>query len=327
MKPPKVSIIIINCNNYKDTSECLDSLGEISYPDFRIIVVDNGSGIALYQKMKSEYPQHQFIRNEENLGFAVANNIGIRNALEEGTDYVLMINNDTIVKEDFLEPMVDFLENNREAGMTGGKIYFYNDPDRIWTVGGDVKLLRGGSVYYGGGEKDKGQYDEIKQMSHISGCMSLIRKDVLETVGLLSEQYFFRGEEWDFCYRVSKQGYKLFYIPDSVIWHKISRTVDRYSPLDIYSAYRAKIIFVNNFLPGPASLLWYGLFYVYARFYAPSKFRRLTKGRFNRDVNLKKIKCAISIALKDGRVKDRVTPDDIERVKAKLNDQSGQQNN
>jgi len=310
----KVSIILVNWNNYKDTCECLDSLGNITYPNYRIIIVDNGSRIALYQKLVSEYPQHRFIRNEENLGFAVANNVGIRNALEEGTDYVLMLNNDTTVKGDFLEPMVNFLENNRQAGVTGGKICYYDDIDRIWTIGGDVKLLRGGSIYYGGGEKDRGQYDQIKQMTHISGCMSLIKREVLETVGLLSEQYFFRGSEWDFCYRVSKKGYKLYYIPDSVIWHKISQTIDRFSPMDIYSAYRAKIIFVNNFLPKILGLLWYYLFYLYAIFYAPVKFKKIAKKQFNKNINLNEIKTAISLALKDGRKKDKVTVEDIKRV-------------
>lgn len=319
MESPKVSIVIINWNNYKDTSECLESLGKITYPDYRIIIVDNGSEDGSYQQLVSENPQHQFIRNKENLGFAVANNVGIRDAMEKGTDYVLMLNNDTIVKKDFLEPMVNFLENHRQAGVAGGKIYYYDEADKIWTIGGDVQLLRGGSIYYGGGEKDKGQFDEIKQVTHISGCMSLIKKEVLETVGLLSEQYFFRGEEWDFCYRVSKQGYKLFYIPDSVIWHKISKTIDRYSPTDIYNAYRAKVIFINNFLPKSLRRPWYYLFYLYATFFAPAKFKKIAKRNFNANININKIKKAISFALKDGRLKNRVTVEDMKRVQAKIN--------
>ena len=315
----KVSIILINWNNYKNTSECLESLGEITYPNYKIIVVDNGSGDGSYQRLVSENPQHQFIRNKENLGFAVANNVGIRDAMEKGTDYVLMLNNDTIVKKDFLEPMVSFLENHDDAGVAGGKIYYYDEPDKIWTIGGDVQLLRGGSIYYGRGEKDKGQFDEIKQVTHISGCMTLIKTKVLEIVGLLSEQYFFRGEEWDFCYRVSKQSYKLFYIPDSVIWHKISQTVDRFSPMDIYSTYRAKIIFVNNFLPKNLRMLWYCLFYLYAKFYAPAKFKKFAKRKFNASININKIKKAISFALKDGRLKNRVTAEDMKRVKARVN--------
>lgn len=315
----KVSIIIINWNNYKDTSECLASLEEITYPNYIITVVDNGSEDGSYQRLKNENPQHRFIRNKENLGFAVANNIGIRDAMENGTDYVLMLNNDTVVKKDFLEPMVDFLENHPQAGVAGGKIYYFDEKDKIWTIGGDVRLFRGGSVYYGLGEKDRGQFDEIRQLTHISGCMCLIKKEVLETVGLLSEQYFFRGEEWDFCYRVSKKGYNLFYIPGSIIWHKISRTVNRYSPTDIYCAYRAKIIFVNNFMPRYIGMVWYCLFYVYAKFFAPTKFKKRAKRRLNANIDISKIKKAISFALKDGRLKNRVTVDDIKKVKAEVN--------
>lgn len=318
MKTPKVSVIIVNWNNYKDTSECLESFKKITYPNLDIIVVDNGSEDSSCQQFVANFSHCKVIKNQENLGFAAGNNIGIREALKGGADYVLMINNDTIVKDDFLEPMVHCLEHNKRAGVAGGKIYYYDDPDRIWTVGGDVRILRGGSIYYGGGEKDMGQYNTIKQMTHISGCMSLIKREVLERVGLLSEQFFFRGSEWDFCYRVFKQGYQMFYIPESVIWHKVSRTCDRYSPVDIYSAYRAKIIFVNNFLPKPLNFIWYCLFYLYATFYAPSKFKQFAKKRFNKNIDVHIIKKVISLALEDGRKKDRVTVEDIKRIRAEF---------
>ena len=316
MKSPKVSIVIVNWNNYKDTSECLESLGEITYPDYRVIIVDNGSEDGSCQRLMNENHQHQFIRNKENLGLAAASNVGFLKAMGDGTDYVLMLNNDTIVKNDFLEPMVNFLENHQSAGVAGGKIYYYDQADKIWSIGGDVQLLRGGAVYYGSGETDRGQFDEIRQLTHTSGCMSLIKTEVLETVGLLSEQYFFRGEEWDFCYRVSKQGYKLFYIPDSVIWHKVSQTVERFSPMDIYCAYRAKMIFINNFLPKSMRVFWHCLFYLYAKFYAPIKFKRLAERKFNMSINVNKIKKAIFFALKDGRDKNKITIEDIKRVKA-----------
>ncbi len=311
---PKVSIIIINWNNYNDSKECLRSLAELTYKNIEIIVVDNNSTDGSVQKLLNEQVGYTVIRNSENLGFAAGNNVGIRKAIANNTDYVLILNNDTIVKNDCLEPMVSFLEKNIKVGIVGGKIYFHSNPEVIWTIGGDVKLMRGGSVYYGNNEKDIGQYNEIKELTHISGCMSLIRKEVLKDVGLLSEQYFFRGEEWDFCYRVKKAGYKLYYIPEAIIWHKVSQTVDRFSPFDIYTAYRAKLIFINNFMPRPFNYIWISLFYMYARIYSVNKFKKMAKKRFNKNLNEEMYKKIISLVFTDNKNSNKITLADKNKI-------------
>jgi GT2 family glycosyltransferase len=317
---PRVSIVILNWNNYIDTVECLISLMDITYQNAEIIVVDNGSTDGSYQKLLADNNGCRIIRNEKNIGFAAGNNVGIKEAMNNDSDYILMLNNDTIVKKDFLEPMVSFLEDNIDVGVVGGKIYYYSDPDIIWTIGGDVKLFRGGSIYYGNRETDIGQYDGIKELTHISGCMSMIRKEVIEAVGCLSEQYFFRGEEWDYCYRVRKRGYKMFYIPTSVIWHKVSRTVSRFSPFDIYCAYRAKIIFINNFMPKPLNYIWIVLFHIYARFYSVKKFSAIAKKRSNKDIDIKVLKKVILMVFEDSKKEDKITLDAIDRVKRLVNE-------
>lgn len=319
MNKPKVSIILINFNNFKDTAACIDSINNITYPNYEIITIDNGSGDDSYDKLLANYPKQVFIQNKKNIGFAAANNVGIRYALRHGADYCLILNNDTIVKKDFLEPMVRFLEQNNKAGLTGGKIYFFSKPKTIWTIGGRVSLLRGGSVYYGGGEKDVGQFNKVKEVGHISGCMCLIKRKVLQDVGFFSEQYFLRGEEWDFCYRVSRKGYKMFYIPDSVIWHKVSRTINRFSPEDIYNAYRAKIIFAKKFLPWPLLPFWLSCFYVYAIFVAPIKFYFFAKSKFGKKTRIENHLKAIFFALKEGLSKNYVNLEDIKNFKKNIN--------
>src|SRR5690349_12247575 len=140
MNLPKVTIIILNWNQPHYTLACLKSLQKISYPDFKVIVLDNGSvddSLAQIEALLSQLNfEVELIANGVNLGFAEGNNIGIRQALKQEADYVLLLNNDTEVAPGFLEPLVEFAERKPEAGIVGPKIYYYDEPQRIWSAGG-----------------------------------------------------------------------------------------------------------------------------------------------------------------------------------------------
>jgi GT2 family glycosyltransferase len=311
----KVSIVIVNWNNYVDTFECIESIYEIDYKNIEIIVVDNGSTDGSYQKLLSSRKIDILLRSAKNVGFSAGHNIGIKRALVNGADYVMIINNDTVVAKDFLSEMVLFMDRNSDAGVVGGKIYYHSHPNTIWTIGGDVSLFRGGSVYYGNKQEDVGQYENVLELTHISGCLSMVRSEVFKEVGLLSEQYFFRGEEWDFCYRVKHSKYKMFYIPTSKIWHKVSKSVVRFSMFDIYCAYRAKIIFINNFMPKPFNYIWIKFFYIYAMFISVNKFQSLARSRGITIKNKEILKHVMRLVFLDGRESDKVTLKDIEKIR------------
>ena len=125
---PKVSIIILNWNNYEDTKECLLSLDKITYPNYEVIVVDNGSIDGSTLKIQKEFPQHKYIYNNDNLGFTEGNNIGMEYAMKKGTDFVLVLNNDITVENGFLESLVDIALKNPDAGIVGPAVYFYHEP-------------------------------------------------------------------------------------------------------------------------------------------------------------------------------------------------------
>ncbi len=234
MSPPKVSIIILNWNGQKDTIDCLKSLEYLNYPDFEIILVDNGSTDESVSNFKSQIPNFKnkisLIENKENLGFSAGNNAGIKYALGKKTDYVLLLNNDTIVESEFLKELVGVGEQNSQPtadqpkaekiGILGPKIYFFDDPQRIWFAGGKFNWISGSS-HIGFGEIDDGQYEISKKVSFITGCAMLIKKEVFEKIGFLDERFFLYYEDTDFCLRAKKRGFKCVFVPRAKIFHKI----------------------------------------------------------------------------------------------------------
>ena len=224
---PLIHIIVLNWNGYNDTVECLESLQKVNYPDYKIILIDNGSRDGSVQKLKERFGKDEKIKiiaNEENLGFAGGNNVGIEYAMEKGADAVLLINNDTIVDENFLVELVKAAEENKRAGVLGSKIYYESDPKRIWSAGGKVNRLLTKGVHIGYDEIDERQYDEIKKCDYLTGCCLLVKKEVVKKIGVLADDYFLYYEDTDYCLRARKAGYDCLYVPASKIWHKISRS-------------------------------------------------------------------------------------------------------
>lgn len=165
------------------------------------------------------------IKNEKNDGFAEGNNIGIRYALNNlNPSYILLLNNDTVVDKEFLVEMLKISECDTRIGIVGPKIYFYDEPNRIWFAKGKIswKLCRGLNVGYN--KIDKGQYNKIDEVEYVSGCAFLIKKEVIDNIGLLDKRFFLYFEEIDWTIRASKLGYKSFFIPNAKVWHKISKS-------------------------------------------------------------------------------------------------------
>ena len=244
---PRVFIIILNWNNWLDTFECLESLKNNDYLNYEVVIVDNGSD----EKPQSPNPDIKIIYNKENLGFSEGNNVGIKYALEHGADYVLLLNNDTVVSNDFLSKLVKAAESNEEIGMVGSKIYFYDQKDRIWFAGGKVNWLYNKGEMRGYNEIDKGQYDlpEIQETDYLTGCCILVKKNVIEKIGLLPEEYFLYYEDTDWSFSAQKAGFKTVFVPDSKIWHKGSKSSQEFSIPYIYYHIRNGLIFAKKYAP------------------------------------------------------------------------------
>ena len=248
---PLVYIILINWNGLEDTLECLESLRKIAYPNFRVIVVDNGSKDNQAEIIKEKFPEIKLIKNKQNMGYVIANNQGIELALKRSADYILLLNNDTVVERNFLDILIKYAEQSKNVGILSPKILYY-DFNKIWSVGG--KILPGGITILTGKGKDHNCYTtEVIETDFVSGCAMLIKRSVIETIGFLDPIYFAYFEDADFCLRAKNFGYKIVVIPKSVIYHKkssssgIRGSFRKLSPLQYYLLTRNQILFIKKF--------------------------------------------------------------------------------
>jgi GT2 family glycosyltransferase len=247
MISPKVGIVIPNFNAKMITCECIDSLRKISYPDFSIYLVENGSKDHPGAFFREKYPWISVIESEKNLGFAGGCNLGMKRALEEGAEYILLLNNDTVVAGDFLDRLVEAGEADDKIGMLTPKIRYYEPDTHLWFAGGTYDLFRGIPDHIGEREIDKGQYDEPCELTFISGCSPLVKKALLDDIGMLREDLFLICEDLDWCIKARKNGWKLQYVPKSLIWHRESFSTMEHigRPLQLYFATR-NLLFVHK---------------------------------------------------------------------------------
>jgi len=226
---PLVYVIVLNWNGWRDTLKCLLSLETLDYPNYRVVVVDNGSTDDSADRIKKAHPDVELIGTSKNLGFAGGNNVGIRYALERGADYVWLLNNDTKVDSHALTAMVEVAERDLEIGAVGSVLYYMDEPERVQAWGGGwVSLWWGISRHFAAPVP-------AERVHYITGASLLIRRKVLEEVGLLDEGFFMYWEDTDFGFRLRKAGWKLAVASDARVWHKESASLGRQSPvLDKY---------------------------------------------------------------------------------------------
>lgn len=250
-----VSFVTINYNGYNDTCELIDSIrNNIHSYKYEIIVVDNASKDNEATKLKQKYSFIKVIFSLENLGFAGGNNISISQI--EG-EYVMFINNDTIIDSDILPPLIKRLNKNK-IGIISPKIKFDWDRNLIQYAGftpiSQITLRNKGIGY---SEIDKGQYDIAHPTGYIHGAAMALRREILEKVGLMYEGYFLYYEEFDWCERIKEKGYEIWYEPACTIYHKESRSTGVGSPLKAYYLSRNRLLFAKRNRKGVIKYLCY----------------------------------------------------------------------
>jgi GT2 family glycosyltransferase len=302
LKFPKVGVVILNWNNYRDTARCLDSFGSVTYANYLIYVVDNGSiddsALRLGENFKNDYIR--FILNPENLGFASGCNKGIAQALADGCEYLLLLNNDCIICDPgFLDKAVEFAESRPECGIEGGKILFWPETDRIWSTGGYVKAL-GAEKYIGYSELDVGQYEVVSEREFISGAFMLIKREVARTIGLLPEAYFFGKEDLEYPVRAARAGFKVLYNPEVTIYHEASHSHSITDPTYVYNGALSHILFRKRNYGRVYFRFWFLLYALYLRFLFSIKFR-VQRSRYLKGIEPSVIRGAMLCALEDSK--------------------------
>ena len=243
---PRVTIIVLNWNGLADTLECLESLASLDYPNYEVVVVDNGSTDGSVSVIRERCPGVTIVENGENLGYAGGNNVGLCHAMAQGADYALLLNNDTVVDPAFLGILVNAAEAEPAVGIAGPTIYYHERPDVIWSAGGAINWQRGSTWMVGLDEQDKGQFGaEPRPVDFVTGCAMLVRRAVLERAGLLDERFFAYYEEAEWCVRAARAGFQVMHVPMAHIWHQISPAAQADSPLVHYYMTRNRLLFLK----------------------------------------------------------------------------------
>jgi GT2 family glycosyltransferase len=261
---PVVTAIVLNWNNFDDTRDCINSLHSSEYPNLKVILVDNRSSDGSFEKLVAAFPAIPCMQNSENLGFARGCNVGIHRALENpDCSYVLLVNNDCTMSASSISAAVSVMEGDTSIGVITGKIV--DERNRIWHAGGTISLLRGQSRTRGFREIDVGQFEVACDTEWASGAMMLIRRNVVEAVGALPEEYFFGVEEWDYSFMVRKGGYRIRYVPTFTGVHPGGGSHDNHDPKFAYNYYRNKLIFQEKHLGRFLFALWLLPFRLYLK--------------------------------------------------------------
>lgn len=220
----KLMIILVNYNGKRYNEACIDSiLANQNSFDKKIIVVDNASKDDSMQILQERYGTDagiELITLEDNYGFSYANNVGMRKAMEEGADYVLLLNNDTEIASDMLTQLEQCSKRHPDC-MIAPKIYYSDRRDVIWSAGGSVSPLIRKVSHIGENQVDKGQFEEETEIGFATGCALLIPRRVLDRAGLLDEQFFLYYEDTEYSFRLGKLGIPIYYCPKAVMYHKV----------------------------------------------------------------------------------------------------------
>lgn len=245
MKQPYLITVILNTNRRDDTLACLDSLAQSTYPNHKIIVLDNASTDGSVEAIQEKFPAVEIISLTENRGYAGNNNVGIKAALAQGADWVLVLNEDTILDPACLAQLIEVGESDSAIGIVGPLVYHFDEPNILQSAGGRLSPYWEGS-HIGQNELDSGQFSSPCDVHWISGCAILVRRSVIEQVGMLDERFFYYWEETEWCLRTSRAGWRIVHVPQAKLWHKGVQRDYRPKPSVTYYSTRNRLLMLSK---------------------------------------------------------------------------------
>tara|TARA_B100000287_G_scaffold139129_1_gene131074 strand:+ start:3636 stop:4472 length:837 start_codon:yes stop_codon:yes gene_type:complete len=225
MNDPSVTIIVLNWNGKDLTLECLDSLYKVNYSNYNILVVDNKSSDGSVESFHKQYPNISVLELDKNYGYAEGNNRGFIYLNNDKPDYVIFLNNDTIVDKDFINPLISPLISNKNIHQTAPKIYYQNNKELIWYAGGNVNLWTGGVSHRGIRQYDKDKFNIEGRTEYATGCCFSMRYEDFKEIGGFDQNFPMYSEDVDLSLSIRKKNYVVWYAPDSIIWHKVSASI------------------------------------------------------------------------------------------------------
>jgi GT2 family glycosyltransferase len=258
MKQPLVINVILNTNRREDTLACLAAVTASDYSNQKTMVLDNASTDGSIEAISARFPQVQIVPLKENLGYAGNNNVGIELALKQGADWVFVLNEDITLASDCLSELIKVAESDPCIGIAGPLVYHFDEPGVIQSAGGNLdRFWR--TIHAGQNAVDKNQFPAPRMVDWISGCAILVRREVIEQVGMLDARFFYYWEETEWCLRARRGGWQIWHAPQAKIWHKGVQINYSPSPNITYYAARNKLIAMEKH-HAPASVWLYTVF-------------------------------------------------------------------
>ncbi len=249
MTPPYIISIILNKDRREDSLECLASLEKNDYPKHKVIFLDAGSGDGSVEAVRASFPATQVVPLRDNKGYAGNNNVGIKLALEQGADWVFVLNEDTVLSPDCLKLLAEVGESDPKIGIVGPMVYHHDEPTIIQSAGGSLGPYWE-SIHLAKDEVDTGQYTKPHEVEWISGCGIMVRRQVIEQLGMLDERFFIYWEETEWCLRAAKGGWRIMHVPQAKLWHKgVQRNYKPKPSLMYYSTRNRFLMYAKHKAP------------------------------------------------------------------------------
>lgn len=263
-----IYIIVLTYNDSEDTIKCLTSLKNNIYSKFKIVVVDNNSEFDTISEIKEKHPDVEYLQLKKNYGYAGGNNRGIKYAIDQGASYVLIINNDTLVKDNFLLELVKSIKTNDKVAIVSPKIYKYPNKNELWYFKGKIDWYKGMGYNIDNDALNSEMVNQDMKTNFASGCCMLMDIELLaeNNVQLLEEDYFLYFEDNDFSSKVIDKNMDLIFCPNSVIYHKVSAsTSNDDSPILTYYFTRNRLLFMKRNHPSKYIYIRFLLFFYLTR--------------------------------------------------------------
>ena len=303
----KVSIVIVNFKGYQDTEECLQSLSKLDYANFDVILVDNCSDKHKAKALNQKFPQTKLIIQERNLGFTGANNLGIKEALKNGANYVFLLNNDTLIEKDCLKKLINEMEKNEKLGIIGPLVVDYFDKNTVQNAGSKICWLKervfGFPLSFAEVAPSQKKSSKLKETEIVYACALMARAETLKEIGLMDEKMFLLHEEDDLCWRARKEGWQCFVHNNAKVYHKGQSTFNKeagskanepvQNKITVYYWHRNWLYFLKKHYGWREFIKWFLVYYFNK---VPHRLRELgVKG-----IDCREIKEAYDYAFLDG---------------------------
>lgn len=242
----QIAAVVLNWNGKDDTLSCLHSLRRQLDVKVEMIVVDNGSSDDSVFAVRNKCPYVRVIENGENLGYAEGNNVGIKYALDQGFQYIMVINNDTILAPQCISRLLKDLQLHPDAAAAVPKSFYFEAPDTIYFAGGRISR-DGSTLHIGIGARDGPKYNLACDTEWLTGCAILFRSTSLQEVGLFEPKYYLLYEDVDWSLRTRRKGYRLRFVPGATLWHKTSPSFGKtWSPFYLYYYTRNSFLWIER---------------------------------------------------------------------------------